>query len=103
MRKSARLIDSVDSMEPSNLPLPVQDLGLFTDFYELTMAQALFQQQMFAEATFSLFIRQYPPNRGFMSSTGLEDVLGYLEAFHFSQSALDYLRSTGQFGDDFLQ
>ena len=67
------------------------------------MSQALFQQGMFAEATFSLFIRQYPANRGFMVSAGLEDVLGYLEAFHFSQSALDYLRSTGNFGDDFLQ
>ena len=89
-------------MEPYNLPLPAQDLGLFTDFYELTMAQALFQQGMFAGATFSLFIRQYPPNRGFMVSAGLEEVLDYLEAFHFSQQGLDYLRSTGNFGDDFL-
>jgi nicotinate phosphoribosyltransferase len=90
-------------MEPYRLPLPAQDLGLFTDLYELTMAQTFFQQRMFAGATFSLFIRQYPPNRGFMVSAGLEDVLDYLEAFHFSQQGLDYLRSTGQFGDDFLQ
>ena len=100
MSKSARL---VDSMEPYHLPLPAQDLGLFTDFYELTMAQTLFQQGMVAEATFSLFIRQYPPNRGFMVAAGLEEVLDYLEAFHFSQPSLDYLRSTGIFGDDFLQ
>ena len=90
-------------MEPYRLPLPAQDLGLFTDLYELTMTQTFFQQRMFAGATFSLFIRQYPPNRGFMVSVGLEDVLDYLEAFHFSQQGLDYLRSTGQFGDDFLQ
>ena len=103
MGKSARFVDSVDSMEPNILPLPAQDLGLFTDFYELTMAQVFFQQEMFAEATFSLFIRRYPPNRGFMVSAGLEDVLDFLQAFHFSQPGLDYLRSTGYFNDDFLQ
>ena len=103
MSNSAKIVDSVASMEPYSLPLPTQDLGLFTDFYELTMAQVFFQEQMFAEATFSLFIRQYPPNRGFLVSAGLEDVLEYLEAFHFSQTGLDYLRSTGNFGDDFLQ
>ncbi len=98
------MVDSmVDSIEPSRLPLPAHDLGLFTDFYELTMAQALFQQGMAAETTFSLFIRQYPPNRGFMVAAGLEDVLEYLEAYHFSQTGLDYLRSTGVFGDDFLE
>ena len=90
-------------MEPSSLPLPARYLALFTDLYELTMAQTFFEQEMFAEATFSLFIRQYPPNRGFMVSTGLEDVLDYLEAFHFSQPSLDYLRSTGIFSDDFLR
>ena len=97
------MVDSVDSMEPYNLPLPAQDLGLFTDFYELTMSQVFFQQEMFAEATFSLFIRRYPPNRGYMVSAGLEDVLDFLEAFHISQPGLDYLRSTGYFSDDFLQ
>ena len=50
-------------MTAPKLPLPGEDLGLFTDLYELTMAQALFRQGMSATATFSLFIRTYPPNR----------------------------------------
>jgi nicotinate phosphoribosyltransferase len=57
---------------------------------------------MFAPATFSLFIRDYPPNRGYFISAGLESVLDYLEQVHYSQDCLDYLASTGLFSDDFL-
>ncbi len=87
---------------PSNLPLIAQDLGLFTDLYELTMAQAYFRQGMHAPATFSLTVRSYPPNRGYLVSAGLDDVLDYLSLLGFDDGAVDYLRSTGIFGDDFL-
>ena len=86
----------------TRLPLPTEDLALFTDLYELTMAQVYFHRQMFAPATFSLFIRQYPPNRGYLVSAGLEDVLDYLTAFRYEDATLDYLRSVGRFTDDFL-
>ena len=86
--------------QDSKLPLPAEDLGLFTDLYELTMAQAFFQQEMFQPATFSLFIRTYPPNRGYFVFAGLEDVLEYLSNLYFSDSSLSYLRSTGIFQDD---
>lgn len=89
-------------MNRSNSIIPDEDLGLFTDLYELTMAQAFYQQGMFAPATFSLFYRQYPPNRAYLVAAGLEDVLDYLEKLRFSQSSLDYLRSTGIFDVDFL-
>lgn len=82
--------------------MQLQDLGLFTDLYELTMAQAFYQQEMFAPATFSLFIRSYPPNRGYFVSAGLEDVLEYLETLNFGSDSLEYLRSTGIFTNDFL-
>ena len=85
------------------LPLPGEDLGLFTDLYELTMAQAFFRQGMSATATFSLFIRTYPPNRAYFVSAGLEDVLGYLSNLNFSGRAIDYLRATDIFSDDFLE
>ena len=86
----------------SRLPLPTEDLGLFTDLYELTMTQVFFRQEMFAPATFSLFIRRYPPNRAYFVSAGLEDVLDYLAAFRFEDAALDHLRSVGRFTEDFL-
>jgi len=81
----------------------IDDSALFADLYELTMAQAFYQQGMFAQATYSLFIRQYPPNRAFMVAAGLEDVLDYLENLRFSPSNLDYLRSIGIFDSNFLE
>ena len=65
--------------------------------YELTMAQAYFNQKMFQPATFSLFIRNYPVHRGYFVAAGLQDVLDYLANLSFSTSSVDYLRSLGAF------
>jgi len=78
-------------------------LGLFTDLYELTMAQAYWQSGQTACATFSLFFRKYPPDRAYFVFAGLADVLNYLEDFRFSAGDLDYLRSLGRFDRDFLE
>jgi nicotinate phosphoribosyltransferase len=90
-------------MSENFTPHEINELGLLTDLYEFTMAEAYFQSEMFAPATFSLFIRDYPPNRGYFISAGLESVLDYLEQIHYSTGDLDYLASTGLFSDDFLQ
>jgi nicotinate phosphoribosyltransferase len=66
------------------------------------MAQAYFRHGMFSPATFSLFIREYPPNRGYLVAAGLEDALDFLEAMKFGPSSIAYLKSTGIFTDDFL-
>jgi nicotinate phosphoribosyltransferase len=58
---------------------------------------------MSATATFSLFTRTYPPNRSFFISAGLEDVLDYLSNLNFSEHAIDYLRATEIFSEDFLK
>jgi nicotinate phosphoribosyltransferase len=76
--------------------------AIFADLYELTMAAAYYQHKMFSPATFSLFIRTYPPNRAYFVSAGLEDVLAFLENYHFSREELDYLSSTNLFTPDFL-
>lgn len=81
----------------------LSDLALLTDLYELTMAAGYFRHQMFAPATFSLFIRKYAPHRNYFVSAGLEEVLDFLEDFRFSREDLDYLASTGLFAEDFLQ
>ena len=77
-------------------------LNLLTDLYQLTMAQAYFQNARMEPATFSLFIRAYPPNRGYFVSAGLKDVVEFLEGFSFDAISLDYLHSLGLFADDFL-
>ena len=79
-----------------------ENQSLLTDLYQLTMAQAYFREQQLGLATFSLFIRTYPPNRGYFVSAGLQDVLEYLEGFHFNQGQIDYLASLSLFSDDFL-
>ncbi|MBC8279791.1 MAG: nicotinate phosphoribosyltransferase [Chloroflexi bacterium] len=76
---------------------------MFTDLYELTMSQAFFRQGMNATATFSLFTRTYPPNRGYFVAAGLEDVLDYLSNLNFSSEAIAYLRATSIFSEEFLE
>ena len=76
---------------------------LLTDLYQLTMAQAYFYSRKLETATFSLFVRSYPANRGYFVCAGLHDVLDYLESFAMDAAAIDYLRSQGLFTDDFLE
>ena len=90
-------------MSRPNLAYGDGQLGLFTDLYELTMAQAYFRQGMVAPATFSLTVRGYPPDRGYLVSAGLEDALDYLGGLGFDGEAVGYLRSLGIFGADFLE
>lgn len=78
------------------------NLSLLTDLYELTMAASYYQHRMFAPATFSLFIRDYPAHRGYFVSAGLEDVLDRLESFHFSKEEIDFLTESELFSQDFL-
>ena len=79
-----------------------ESLVLLTDLYQLTMAQAYFSNHKLEQATFSLFVRSYPPNRGYLVSAGLHDVLEVLENFAIDREALDYLRTQDLFTDDFL-
>ena len=82
--------------------MKTDSMAMLTDLYELTMAAAYHKEGMFEPATFSLFIRDYPPNRGYFINAGLDDVLSFLESFRFRQNDLDYLETTGLFTSDFL-
>ncbi|MEM3712835.1 MAG: nicotinate phosphoribosyltransferase [Thermoproteota archaeon] len=77
------------------------DLVLFTDLYELTMGQSYFESWN-VEATFELFVRKLPPNRGYLIAAGLEDVCNYLLNFRFKEDDLEFLRKKG-FKEDFLE
>jgi nicotinate phosphoribosyltransferase len=76
--------------------------ALLTDLYELTMAQAYLSQGMTEEAVFEFFVRKLPPRRNFFMAAGLDQVLSYLEGFHFSEEDLDYLDRAGGFTPAFL-
>ena len=77
--------------------------ALFTDLYEVTMAQAYAAERMSGTAVFETFFRKLPPGRSYVMAAGLSDVLDFLEEFRFEQEDLDYLRRLGLFGDEFLQ
>jgi nicotinate phosphoribosyltransferase len=66
------------------------------------MAACYFDRDMQGEATFSLFIRKYPAQRGYFVAAGLSEALAYLETLRFTNEDLAYLASTGLFQTRFL-
>ena len=94
-------VSSVSSLgEYRSGPLVLEDAGLCTDLYELTMAASYLREGMTAPATFSLFVRKLPSERAFLLAAGLEDTLHYLEHFRFSPRAIQRLRELGRFESD---
>ena len=75
---------------------------LFTDLYELTMAQVYFSENITDNATFSLFTRGYPANRNYYVSAGLEAALSEIADYTFTGDELAYLKQTGLFSAPFL-
>jgi nicotinate phosphoribosyltransferase len=69
--------------------------GLVTDLYELTMAASYLRRGMTDPATFSLFVRKLPVDRGFLVAAGLEQALDALERFRFDDGDLRYLAGLG--------
>ncbi|MCX7788669.1 MAG: nicotinate phosphoribosyltransferase [Spirochaetes bacterium] len=76
--------------------------ALFTDLYELTMAQGYFKYGMNAHCVFDMFFRRQPFGGGFSIFAGLEDLLEALQEFRFSPDDLTYLESLGYFEQSFL-
>jgi nicotinate phosphoribosyltransferase len=77
-------------------------LALFSDLYELTMAEAYLAHGMTGEATFSLFFRKLPPNRNFLLACGIDELLERIETLRFSKDDIAYLRSLKTFSESFL-
>lgn len=69
--------------------------ALFTDLYELTMAQAYAAERMDRTAVFELMFRKLPANRNYIVAAGIADVLEFLEEFHFEADDLEFLRRRG--------
>ncbi len=80
----------------------MRNLTLLTDLYQLTMGQGYFKENKHEEtAVFDIFFR---PNRliTYSVAAGMEQAAQYLENLHFDEEDLNYLRSLGLFGEDFL-
>jgi len=76
--------------------------ALFTDFYELTMAQGYWKENMNQEVVFDMFFRRNPFNGGFSVLAGNETLLDVLTDFHFSEDDIEYLKEQKIFEEGFL-
>ena len=77
--------------------------SLMMDFYELTMSQVYFDNGTNEEVVFDLFYRRNPDNGGFAIFCGLDQIIDYVENFSIDADMIEYLRSTGQFSEAFLE
>ncbi|HPX27274.1 MAG TPA: nicotinate phosphoribosyltransferase, partial [Treponemataceae bacterium] len=76
--------------------------ALFTDFYELTMAQGYWKNKMDSTAVFDMFFRRQPFDGGFSVFAGIEPLIDSLTNFSFSNEDIAYLESLNFFEKEFL-
>ncbi|XVH33705.1 nicotinate phosphoribosyltransferase (plasmid) [Haloferacaceae archaeon DSL9] len=87
--------------QPAHGSIDLRDIALFTDRYELTMMQGYYETGHNPTATFSVYFRRLPPDRGYAVAAGLEQVIDYVDAIEFSDRALAFLADDG-FDERFL-
>lgn len=79
------------------------NIGLYTDFYELTMAQGYFYcNKKEQQVTFDYYYRNNPYKGGFAVFAGLQDFIDLLSEFTYSTSDIDFLKQQG-FKPEFLE
>ena len=79
------------------------NLTMLTDFYELTMSKGYLDNDLQdTTACFDLFFRSVPESGGFAIMAGLEQIVDYLNSLCFTEDDIEWLGSTGQFDQRFL-
>ena len=69
----------------------------------MTMANGIFKSNKKDEiAFFDMFFRRVPDGGGYAIMAGLEQLIEYFNNLSFEEDDIEYLRSTGLFGEDFL-
>lgn len=77
---------------------------LVTDLYELTMVQTYFLEGKKDEILyFDIFFRENPFKGGYTISGGLDEIIEYIENFHFTAEDIEYLQSLNLFQESFLE
>ena len=79
------------------------NLTMLCDFYELTMGNGYFADGMQDKICyFDVFYRSVPDSGGFAIAAGLEAIVQYIQALHFDDEDIEYLRGRGLFSEGFL-
>lgn len=77
---------------------------MLADFYEITMANGYFENNMQEKtAYFDMFFRRVPENGGFAIMAGVEQLVDYLKNLKFEDEDIEYLRQKGIFDERFLE
>jgi len=85
------------------MPFPEENTGLYTDYYELTMAQGYFLSDRHRkQACFDYTFRNIPYDGGFVTFAGLSSALSLIENFRFDPEDCEFLRSIG-FRESFVR
>ncbi|MGQ1908404.1 nicotinate phosphoribosyltransferase [Marinifilum sp. RC60d5] len=80
-----------------------ENSGLYTDFYELTMAQGYYLSGKGNENTvFDYYYRTNPYKGGYLVFAGLYDLLKILQNFTYNKENIEFLRNAG-LRDEFLE
>jgi nicotinate phosphoribosyltransferase len=80
----------------------LKQAALYTDFYELTMAQGYFLSGRSEEqASFDYFFRSLPFDGGYVVFAGISDLLRHIAELRFHEDDIEYLKEQG-FRQEFL-
>lgn len=77
---------------------------MHTDAYEINMMQTYFEKGIQnRRAVFEMFFRKMPFENGYAIFAGLERVINYIKNLNFTDDDIEFLRSTGNYSDEFLE
>ena len=82
----------------------IRNLTMLSDFYEFTMANGYYENEMKdTVAVFDAFYRKNPDGGGYAIFAGLNDIISYIENLHFTDEDIEYFKNQGDFSEGFLE
>ena len=82
----------------------IRNLTLLSDFYEFTMANGYYENEMKdTVAVFDAFYRKNPDGGGYAIFAGLNDIISYIKNLHFTDEDIEYFKNQGDFSEGFLE
>lgn len=80
-----------------------RNLTMLVDFYELTMGNGYLDNKVCNKiAYFDMFFRRVPDGGGYCIMSGVQQLIDYMSNLKFTHEDIEYLRSKGEFSEEFL-
>ena len=79
------------------------NISILADFYEYTMAQGYFNENLENKITyFDIFYRNNPDSASYAIFSGLEHLVKILKSMEFNEEDIEYFKSLNTFDDKFI-